>query len=443
MKKHTIFLVLAAALMAIPARGDKTYNYFKAVIRGQHVEAFPDGPKLSGTGVQQKRVEVWKAWTRALRRVEADTLRSMTGDSITFTGKWRLPPELENDATLNFTYLSKGQRPSTGYPLYIYLHGSGPKDVEYNTGIKFARSFDDAPSVYFVPQIPNEGGYYRWWQRAKVWAWQKLLRLTMASGYINPDKIYFTGISEGAYGTQRLTAYFADYLAGGGAMAGGEPLRNAPAVNCANTAFLLYTGAADQGFDRNKLTQYTLEAFDSLARAHDSLYIHSIRLLRGQGHGIDYSVATPWLKTHTRNPYPKYVAWEDFAMDGCRRVGFYNIYVGPHSDDESTRTLYEEQIHGDTIDMRVSTVEYTTTEKDKLWGLELKFARKCTPATTGSFTLFLSPDLMDLNRPVTVTVNGKTAYSGKVVENMGSMVRSLAAYGDPRRIYSAEVNISF
>ena len=50
---------------------------------------------------------------------------------------------------------------------------------------------------------------------------------------------------------------------------------------------------------------------------------------------------------------------------------------------------------------------------------------------------------MDLNRPVTVTVNGKTAYSGKVVENMGSMVRSLAAYGDPRRIYSAEVNISF
>lgn len=49
-------------------------------------------------------------------------------------------------------------------------------------------------------------------------------------------------------------------------MAGGEPLKNAPAVNCANTAFSLITGSYDAGFYRNTLTGYTAEAFDELAQ---------------------------------------------------------------------------------------------------------------------------------------------------------------------------------
>ena len=52
-------------------------------------------------------------------------------------------------------------------PLFLYLHGSGPKEREWSTGLKICRNFDDAPSVYFIPQIPNEGDYYRWWQKAK------------------------------------------------------------------------------------------------------------------------------------------------------------------------------------------------------------------------------------------------------------------------------------
>lgn len=430
-------------LCSLPAGADRLYTYFKAVLRGQEVEPYPAGARLTGTGVQLRRAEVWKAWRKALKRIETDTLQQMTKDSITYVSKWRLPPELENDATLNFTYLSKGQRPAAGYPLFIYLHGSGPKEQEYSTGIKLARSFADAPSVYFIPQIPNEGGYYRWWQKAKIWAWRKLLRLALASGYIDPDRIYFTGISEGAYGTQRLTSFFADYLAGGGAMAGGEPLRNAPAENCANTAFLLYTGDRDTGFYRDKLTLYTLQAFDSLSRAHDSLYVHSINLIRGRGHAIDYSLATPWLARHTRNPYPRYVAWEDFPLDGCRREGFYNIYIGKRISDDGSRRFYEEKIHDNTVEIKVSDVEYTTVEKDRLWGLDLRFSKRYTPAASGSFTLFLSGTLIDLSRPVTVTVNGREVFRGKVSENIGAMVHSCVAFGDPRRIYSAEIALNF
>ena len=94
--------------------------------------------------------------------------------------------------------------------MYLYTHGSGPKQSEWRTGLKICSQFDDAPSVYFIPQIPNEKNYYRWWQKAKQYAWEKLLRQSLVSGHINPDKVYFFGISEGGYGSQRLASFYAD-----------------------------------------------------------------------------------------------------------------------------------------------------------------------------------------------------------------------------------------
>lgn len=66
------------------------------------------------------------------------------------------------------------------------------------------------------------GDYYRWWQKAKQFAWEKMLRLAFVSGKINPNKVYFFGISEGGYGSQRLASFYADYLAAAGPMAGGN-----------------------------------------------------------------------------------------------------------------------------------------------------------------------------------------------------------------------------
>ena len=55
-------------------------------------------------------------------------------------------------------------------------------------------------------------------------------------------------------------------------MAGGEPLKNAPAENCAHIAFSLRTGADDRGFYRNILTGYVKEEFERLQGLHPGLY---------------------------------------------------------------------------------------------------------------------------------------------------------------------------
>ena len=414
--------------------------------RIEHPSTFvpAQGASLSPEGLDAARANVWAAWQEANARLDEPrlpALRPLTADT---KGALVLPDSLEPSATMDYYWGSKGEaRPAAGWPVYIYLHGSGPRDREWSNGLRFATSlFEDAPSAYFVPRIPNEGGYYRWWQRAKIYAWERLLRLAMVSGDYNPDKIYIVGISEGAYGTQRLTSYFADYLAGGGAMAGGEPLKNAPAVNCANTAFSLITGSYDAGFYRNTLTGYTAEAFDELAQGKDSMYMHRIELIPGKGHSIDYSTTTPWLSQFTRDPYPKYVSWENFPVDGCYRKGFHNLYVNePSHVTKDGRTYYEEKIVGDTIILNVDTVAYETIQKDSIWGIDMKFKRNLAPAQHGN--VFLNRSLVNLSRPVTVILNGNVVHHGKVPESLASMVNSCAYYGDPRRIYTAQVDVKW
>ncbi|MEG0499583.1 MAG: hypothetical protein RR550_00495, partial [Rikenellaceae bacterium] len=328
------------------------------------------------------------------------------------------------------------------YPLYLYTHGSGSKSNEWATGLTICKELKDAPSIYFIPQIPNEGNYYRWWQKSKQFAWEKLLRLAFVSGEIDPNRVYFFGISEGGYGSQRLASFYADYLAAAGPMAGGEPLKNAPVENCCNIAFSLRTGAKDYGFYREKLTRYAKAEFETFQQKFPDSFIHNIELIPERGHGIDYKPTTPWMSQYTRNPYPKFVSWENFEMDGVYRTGFYNIFVKERSNDDfNSRTYYEMKIEDNNISLKVDLVNYKATEIDPRWGIELKSEKIYTPATKGKVVIYLNEKLVDLTKKVVLTVNGKEAFRGKVKLELQNVVNSCAIFFDPKRLFPAAIEI--
>lgn len=419
-------------------------NYFSACLTSPDKNhTFEKGKQFSLAKVEQYRQLVWDAWRTANERLDEEKLIPLQPLSDKTCSQWNLPAELEPKAVMPYYWGTKGTtKPDEGYPLFIYTHGSGPKAAEWDTGLKICRMFDDAPSAYFIPQIPNEGNYYRWWQKSKQYAWEKLLRQSLVSGHINPDRVYIFGISEGGYGSQRLASFYADYLAGAGPMAGGEPLKNAPAENCAHIAFSLRTGADDRGFYRNILTGYVKEEFERLQTLHPGLYTHQIELIPGKGHSIDYRPTTPWLKQYTRNPYPKYVYWEDFEMDGLHRKGFYNLFVKERpNDDINARTRYEMTVTGNHITLNVDNVTYETVQKDPRWGIEMKCKKHYTPADKGKVIIYLCDELINLKKEITVTVNGKQVFQGKIKPDLKNMANSCAAFSDPRRIYPAAIEV--
>jgi len=396
---------------------------------------------LRAAEVETCAARIWDAWKRANDRFAEEKLIPLGPLGPNSVSRWNLPADLEPDAVMPYYWGTKGEkRPDAGYPLFLYIHGSGDKEREWATGLSICSRFDDAPSAYFIPQIPNTGEYYRWWQRAKQFAWEKLLRQAFVSGEVDPCRIYIFGISEGGYGSQRLASFYADYLAGAGPMAGGEPLRNAPVENCAGIAFSFLTGAEDTGFYRNTLTTRTKEAFDRLESEHPGLYVHRIELIPGRGHSIDYTPTTPWLKQFARNPYPHYVNWEDFEMDGRHRNGFYNLYVRERpAAADGARCRYEMTVTGNDIVLNVDEVRYTTTERDPKWGIEMRFEKSYTPATSGRVIVYLCDELVDLDREVSLTVNGREVFRGIPELKLKHLVNSCAAFFDPARLYPAAI----
>ena len=416
-------------------------TFFSEYLSGKEVRYNEESSiKLADIAKEQKLV--WEAWKNANNNFSEEKLLETASIDQKNSGEWNLPEELEPNAIMHYYWGSKGEKPNDGFSLFLYMHGSGNKNREWANGLRFAQNFDDAPSIYFVPQIPNTGNYYRWYQQSKQYAWEKLLRLAFVTGDVNPNKVYFFGISEGGYGSQRLASFYADYLAGAGPMAAGEPLRNAPIENCRNIAFSLRTGAEDKGFERYLLTQYTKDEFEKFEMKYPGSFKHKIELIPDSGHRIDYSHTTPWLKQFTRNPYPKFVSWENFEMDNIYRKGFYNIVVDERSnDDPATRTYYELEIDGNNISLKAELVTYEVTEKDPRWGIEMKYEKNYVPATKGKITVYLCPELVNLDKEVTLTVNGKDAFIGIVKPQRKHIVNSCATFFDPARLYSAAIEI--
>lgn len=402
--------------------------------------------QLKDKDVANTKKMVWAAWCEANRELQEEKLIKPQSLQNGVQGSWNLPQALEPDAVMPYYYGAKGQA-NRQLPLFLYLHGSGPKKQEWQTGLMLGNSFEDGPSLYFIPQIPNEGNYYRWWQLAKQFAWEKLIRQALVDGNVDANRLYVFGISEGGYGSQRLASFYADYWAAAGPMAGGEPLKNAPVENCANIGFSFLTGAEDTGFYRNILTRYTQMAFDSAQKAHPlsadnrPLFQHRINLLEGMQHSINYSLTTPWLKDFIRNPYPKTVLWEDFEMDGRRRSGFYNLQVLVQPSEQ--RTYYEMTIKDNVITMNINDVEYTTIEKDQRWGIEMKFNRRYQQSKGGKLRIYLNEQLVDMSKPVTLIVNGKQLYQGNIKPTLQDMVNSCMEYFDPYRVFPASIEVSY
>lgn len=419
----------------------KITEYFGQRLQGDSA-LFSSSKKIAAGDIERTRAAVWECWKNAVKNYEEEKLTApFSSEQPRDTGYWHLPEKLEPNATMPYYFIKKGEAPKEGYPLFLYMHGSGDKRSEWETGFKLCHSYDDAPSLHFIPQIPNGyGELYRWAIQSKQWAWEKLLRLAFLEDYIDPDRIYFYGISEGGYGSQRLASFYADYLAGAGPMAGGEPLKNAPMENLANIAFSLRTGERDYGFARNAMTDNAAKTISNLAEKHPGLYKNYIEIVPGMGHGINYEKTTPWLSKHKRNAHPTYFYWEDYEMYGRHRTGFYNLRVNETSrNSDEERTCYEMRIDGNTIELKVENVTYTTTKS--IYNIPMFFERSYSAATKGNVTIFLNEQLFDLSKPIKVVLNGKEVYNSKPERTLEAMVESCAEYFDPERVFPAKIDI--
>ncbi len=408
-------------------------NYFTERLRQMDEETslipYTKMDNLKARDVEKAKSFVWNTWKTQV--LEIDSLPTAMEISHNQQDIYPHIWQLKKEDPLPFYYIKKGEAKNNKYALFLNLHGSGPKVMEFKNTLGWTLRYEDSPSIYFIPQIPSEERY-RWWYKPVQYAWERLFRLAMVEDEIDVNKIYVMGISEGGYGSQRLDAFYGDYLAGAGPMAGGEPLKNAPPLNFRNIAFSLQTGELDTGFGRNKLTLAAKNEFEKLAAENDGEFIHNIVLQPNRGHGIDYTVTTPWLVKYSRNPYPKHISWVLFPMDGRYRKGFYNLALDKElsikEGDEFDRIAFDIQYDKNTIHIQAHLMDNEMFATQPIRDLE--------------FSLFLDDNYINLNKKVSVYLNDKLVYNKKVKLNYANMVESCALFADPERIFPAKISLA-
>lgn len=335
----------------------------------------------------QDYTAIRQQWRDSLRAVTAGILR----DSII----------RQDGDSMKLWWTTYGEKPADGRSLWISLHGGGGTTPEVNDQQwrNQMHLYRPKEGVYVAPRSPLEA-WDMWCQQPIDSMYRVLIRTMMAHYDVNPDKVYLLGYSAGGDGVWRMAPRMADHWAAASMMAGHPG--DVRLENLLNTPFMIWCGALDAAYDRNKLDRERGLQMDSLRQTCPDGYVHETHIMEGKGHWMDRedAAALPWMAQFKRQAWPKHVIWQQEAV---LRPTFYWL--------EAPR---EELSRGKRVDAIVEGNVINITRCDY-----------------SELTLYLSDELVNLRKPITVKLRGKKVFKGKLKPSAETYRQSLYERQDP------------
>lgn len=315
------------------------------------------------------------------------------------------------DLSMPFWMKTFGDAPKNGRSLWISMHGGGsaPKEVNDQQYENQKKLYQLEEGIYLVPRAPTDT-WNMWHQGHIDEFYSRLIEDLVVLENVDPDRVYIMGYSAGGDGVYQLAPRFADRLAGAAMMAG-HPNETRP-DGLRNLAFALHVGGEDKAFDRNKIGAQWKETLDALRQQDPGGYEHQVEVHAGRGHwmNLEDKVALPWLAKFTRNRNPERIVW---LQDDTTHSRFYWL-------------MNESPKGGERIVAQRMGEAFTILEAPA--GAKLR--------------LRLGDEFVDLEREITVTMNGKELAKQRAPRTIATLAKTLLERGDPRGLYSAEIAIT-
>jgi poly(3-hydroxybutyrate) depolymerase len=295
-------------------------------------------------------------------------------------------------------------------PLWISMHGGGgaPAKVNDQQWDNQKRLYQPSEGVYVAPRAPSNE--WNLWHQAPVdRLFERLIEDLVICERVDPDRVYLMGYSAGGDGVYQLAPRMADRFAAASMMAGHpndarpEGLRNLP--------FAIHVGGDDGAFDRNKVAAQWGVMLDALAQSDPGAYVHQVEVHAGKGHWMDRedASAVPWMAKYTRNARPLKVVW---LQDDVTHPRFYWLAV-------------DEPKQGQRIVATRQGQEITIVE---------------APPSV-AVRILLDDTMLDLDKEVRVTQDGKELFRGRVPRSKAVIERTLQERFDPKAAFTAEVKV--
>jgi hypothetical protein len=336
-------------------------------------------------------------WADYAARAKTDRAKEVKDRMIELAGK-KMP----------FWYKTFGEKPATGRSLFISMHGGGgaPKAVNDSQWENQKRLYSPKEGVYLCPRAPTDT--WNLWHEGHIDPmFARIIQDMVIFEDVNPDRVYLMGYSAGGDGVYQLAPRMSDRWAAVSMMAG-HPNETSP-LGLRNVPFALHVGGLDAAYNRNKIGREWKTKLDELQKADPEGYEHEVQIHENKGHWMDRedAVAVEWMAKHTRNTSPKKIVWR---QDDVKHPRFYWLEVDPSK-------------------VKAGATIVATRDGQKI-AIETKDAKEVK--------VLLNDDIVDLDQPLAVSANAKEAFRGKATRKIATLAHTLADYGDPKLMFSAE-----
>src|SRR5688500_17623485 len=335
--------------------------------------------------------------------------------------------------------------PSRKWPLRVQLHGGvgrpSPNSVPPgrqapSPGATPARAPNRIAGEKQIYLHPSAWMQAQWWDEEQV---DNILRAvdTLKRKYnIDETQFYVTGISDGGTGVYYLALkepnLWSSYLPLNGSLA---VLRNPQTGadgemhgnNLINAPLYVVNGENDQLYPVAQVEPHMAW----LKRMGVNLVL---RPQAGAGHNTAWwpTERAPFEKfvhDHPRVAHPAALSWETERVDRFNRNRW--LIINELRTDASRKTeltdlgFFQHSKRSGRVDIRRNGNTFDAIVRD-----------------VASFTILLSPDAIDFNKPVVVTVNGKHVSGGAVKRDVRALLRWAARDNDRTALYGAELTIA-
>lgn len=370
------------------------------------------GPRATKPADTQSMDAIWQQYRTS---DTARNLLAMLDQKAIVVGEDTMPLHIE------LIWDQDTPQPDAGYPVFISMHGGGAFTEEENHEqweIQFTR-YPGVRGLYVCPHSPMDT--WDQWHHQRIFDLiDALVRALMLREDVDPNRIYLNGYCSGGNGVYQLAPLMADRFAA--ASATKAISEGAPIENLRNLPIDLQWGEHDrETLNRPEHNRANVENLLAMQRNDPAGYAFRDVEHWRQGKVVNDKSTMLWMSRYTRDPYPQRVVWH---QDGDARPESnpprHRMYWLGVDDD------YEHDGIPDIADARIepttNTIYLTTQGYDRL-------------------TLFLSENMIDLDQPIHLVVNGRPKVTPLVDYIKASAHSEMIRRGDPAMVFHATLSI--
>lgn len=332
--------------------------------------------------------------------------------------------------------------PRRMYQVRVQLHG----------GIARPSAAPGREGIDRIPGTPHQIGVYpngwvdaMWWHGNQVENITGILDELKRTYNVDENRVYLTGISDGATGAYFLafrdTTPWASFLPLNGHIAVlANPDTGADGElhlgNAVNKPFFIVNGGQDRLYPTRSVDPYV----EHLEKIGTTVVYHP---RPDAGHNVDWwpmekESFEEFVRDHPRDPLPDRLSWETDRTDRYHRAHWMLIdalgKVEGETKLDDTNLIDGGLMVREVFPRRKSSGRVDLVRKGNTVEASTKGVR--------AFTLLVSPDEFDFAAPLRVMTNGRVAFEGKLVKSLATLLKWSARDNDRTMLFAAEVSVA-